>query len=481
MSVFIGPSIWRDINVRTMSSLMTAIANAPQTEEVIWAPIWNDALLGRSRSVMVSEFLKTDCDVMVIIDQDIVFEPDDMWKIVEGARATESLYGAAYVTRSTEPHITSRVMPGVQEQIFAATPERRPVEYQYLATGFWAMPRAMVEAMVGAQFVDAYGTHKIEEVELGADRPFTPFFSPFVCREEDGRLHYLSEDWAFSNRIRQIGYKIWVDLSIILLHMGEYPYSVRDLETLKEPGLPSTGIDVVKVNVQHEDNPEPLLATLVEDIAEWADEDLGDIRRRMPYGFDYLSNLWGQRGDQPEEDWYKLEEVGLAYVLDLANWHLKGNGAPLSVAADLAGKSVLDYGCGIGTFALAAARAGAHVTTYEPHETQRKFMRFRATKHDIDINSHEQEPTFGKYDVVVCWHVFEHVEYPGELLRKLRGFLKPGGMLISQSGFHDQSTPMHHADHSDHGWDYVLKSHGFERTMTPDVYQLVEVVEAVPA
>ena len=100
---------------------------------------------------------------------------------------------------------------------------------------------------------------------------------------------------------------------------------------------------------------------------------------------------------------------------------------------------------------------------------------------DFEVDQISKAPAFGRYDAVVCWHVFEHLEYPGELLRKLRGFLKPGGMLISQSGFHDQSTPMHHADPSDHGWEYVLKAHGFVATETPDVYQLVEVVEAVPA
>ena len=198
MTVFCGPSIWRQINVRTMGAMLTAMIDAPYSERVIWAPIWNDALIGRSRSLMCTEFLKTDADVMVIIDDDIVFEPSDFWKIVEGARETRGIYGGAYVTRSTEPHITSRAMPGSGEQLFASTPERRPIEYQYLATGFWAMHRDVLESMVGADIADADGSHKIDLCVLGADRPFYPFFAPFQVFEDDGRRHYLSEDWAFA-------------------------------------------------------------------------------------------------------------------------------------------------------------------------------------------------------------------------------------------------------------------------------------------
>lgn len=482
MTVFCGPSIWRQINVRTMGAMMTAIVNAPATERVIWAPIWNDALIGRSRSLMCTEFLKTDADIMVIIDDDIVFDPDDFWKIVEGARETRGIYGGAYVTRSTEPHITSRALADGKEQIFVEGPERRPVEYQYLATGFWAMHRDVLEAMIGAEFVDADGSHRIDECTLGADRPFYPFFAPFQTLEEDGRRHYLSEDWAFCNRARQLGFGIWVDLSIILIHMGEYPYTVRDLKTLKEPGLPSTGIDVVDVAVSNNGTGDPLLDSLISDIAEWTGDDVGDIRRGLQYGTGYLARLWEQRGEQPEEDWYRREDVGLAYILDLANWHLRGQGVPAVLASAVAGKRLLDYGGGIGTWAFRAARAGAEVTLFEPNPIMREFVRWRAGKHGFRIDVRDPAHdliAIGEYDAVSCWHVFEHIDDPEFWLAVLRGALKPGGLLISQSGFHDQTTPMHHW-HPD--WEGALREHGFVALEEyDDVYRLAEVAEGVAA
>lgn len=250
--VFVGPSIWRSLDVRTATAMYAAMAMNPAREHVVWAPLWNDALIGRSRSLMCTEFMENhpDCDVMVIIDDDVVFEPGDLWKIVEGARETRGIYGGVYVTRSTTPHIASRFYRNSGEIAIHQTEERRPHEIQYLATGFFAIHRDVLQGMVDTEFADAYGTHRMERVTLGADRPFYPVFSPFVTREDDGQLHYLSEDWAFCNRARQAGYGVWMDQSIVLVHMGLYPYTVADLNRARietDPGLPSTGIDQVAI------------------------------------------------------------------------------------------------------------------------------------------------------------------------------------------------------------------------------------------
>lgn len=459
MTVFVGPSIWRQINVRTATAIMSSIVENPTAERVIWAPLWNDALIGRSRSIMCTEFLKTDADVMVIIDDDIVFEWPDFWKIVEGARETRGVYGGAYVTRSTEPHISSRSIPGTGEQEFRATPNRRPVEYQYLATGFWAVHRDAMEAMIGASFEDAYGGHKIEQVQLGADRPFYPFFSPFVCREDDGRLHYLSEDWAFSNRARQLGFKVWVDLSIILLHMGEYPYSVADLTTLAAPGLPSTGIDWLESAGTPTVTGDPLLDNVVQDMADFTEDDPGDVRRMMYEAPAPLFRLWEKRNGQSEADWYKREDVGLHYLADLAAWHQRGGGIlPDDWIASMAGKRVIDFGAGNGHVALQLARAGAYVLAVETNPVLREFIAYRAEKYGIHgIQLAEELSPYASAEAIVCWHVFEHVEDPAALLDMLLGALARDGVLMSQSGFEDTSTPMHHS-HPD--WEEVLRSRG---------------------
>lgn len=476
MTVFIGPSIWRNIDVRTSTAIFTAMTTNPTDERVIFAPLWNDALIGRSRSLMCTEFLKTDADVMVIIDDDIVFEPADFWKIVEGARETRSLYGAAYVTRSTEPHITSRSLPNTGEQVFAQTANRRPVEYQYLATGFWACHRDVMKAMIGADFQDAYGSHRIEEVQLGADRPFYPFFSPFTFREEDGRLHYLSEDWAFSNRARQAGHKVWVDLSIIIQHMGLYPYTVRDLKDAT-PGLPSTGIDTLEIQVEHERTGDPLVDDLLADIAEWSGDDPGDVRRMCApeVAAMELNKLWLTRAEG-EEDWYRREDVGLWYIADLANWHGRGGGVP--DAFELSGGRLLDFGAGIGSWALRMARAGVDVTAVEINPILREFMAWRAEKYGITLTIAESlEGAKGPFDAVSCWHVYEHLPNPEAVLDHHLDLLHERGVLITDSGFSDPSCAQHHIRTD---WEKVLASRGLTK-MVDGMYRRAPSRELVSA
>jgi 2-polyprenyl-3-methyl-5-hydroxy-6-metoxy-1,4-benzoquinol methylase len=451
--------------------MFASMASNPTDERVIWAPLWNDALIGRSRSIMCTEFLKTDADVMVIIDDDIVWEPADFWKIVEGARETHGVYGGAYVTRSTEPHISSRHFAG-DELVFAQTPNRRPIKFQYLATGFMAIHRDVMESMLRTEFVDAYGTHRVEECQLGADRPFYPFFSPFFYREADGRLHYLSEDWAFSNRAHQAGHDVWVDQSIILIHMGWYPFTVRDLNHA-EHGLPSTGIDRVEVGGRPESTGEPLIDSLATDIAEWTGDTVGDVRRMMEPEVSAmaLNRLWLSRAEN-EADWYRREDVGLNYITDLAGWHQRG-GAPFEHLALVAGKTVLDFGCGIGTWALAARREARAVFGVEISPVTREFAAWRAQKYGLPITLLESlDAIAGQFDVVCAWHVFEHLPDAEGVLDQLLGLMKPDGILLTDSGFNDASTAQHHIRTD---WEQVLESRGLSPVM-PEVYQRVAVL-----
>lgn len=456
--IYLAPSIWRSVDPRTMSAVLASITSNPTGEHVIFEPLWNDAWIGRSRSLLATKFLETEADVMVIFDDDVVWNPEDFWKLVEGARETRSIYCGPYVTRSDKPHLASRMLPDTPVEIIS-TPQRRPVEIQYAATGFVAIHRDVFEALLAGEFRDADGSHRIHLCAKGGGIPWYPFFQQFTVQDESGEYHCLSEDWALSERARQLGFKVWMDQSIILQHMGWYPFSVADLNQYTSP-FPSTGTDIVEVAGKPASAGHPLLDSLIEDIAEWAGETVGDVRRMLPLGTAKVAQLWANRPEgQAEAEWYQREDVGLAYISDLAWWHLNG-GAPLALAEGLAGKRVLDYGAGIGTFALAAAQAGASVDIVEPNPAMQEFMTWRANKYGLALRGWKHIPTQQAYDVAVAWHVFEHVEAPEAALLGLKLALGEGGQLITDSDFHcDDGHPMHHT-HPD--WAGALARMGFE-------------------
>lgn len=397
---------------------------------------------------------------MVLIDDDILFRPEDMWKIVEGARETRSIYCGGYLTHSATPHLTSSGFSNNDPITFHFQKDRLPHEIRYGAAGFMAIHRSVVEAMEGGEYRDADGPHFLHRCDQGrgaAEPAFVPFFDTFTIREEDGSYTWLSEDYAFCERARQLGFSIWLDRSIELGHMSEHSISTGGVFG------PTVGTDslLIQYGEQKVDLPvsgDWVLDDLPDDIAHYAQMDVTEIKHALSanIGTGILAKLWESRGEQDEESWYQREDVGKAYILDLATWHMSGGGAPLADASRLKGKRVLDYGAGIGTFALAAARAGADVVTYEPNTALRDLMIYRANTRGLALCALDpDDPIEGKFDAIVCWHVFEHVANPVELLDRLVGLLAPGGELIQDVDFHaDDDHPQHHTFEGD--WDALV-------------------------
>ena len=92
--------------------------------------------------------------------------------------------------------------------------------------------------------------------------------------------------------------------------------------------------------------------------------------------------------------------------------------------------SLLDVGAATGEFLHEALRAGIDAIGIEPSESacreaEEKFG-IRLIRGDI----FDVPPNMDAYDVIHMNHVFEHIPYPKECLRKLHEMLKPGGYLM---------------------------------------------------
>lgn len=103
---------------------------------------------------------------------------------------------------------------------------------------------------------------------------------------------------------------------------------------------------------------------------------------------------------------------------------------------ELAGKQVLDIGCGGGILAEAMARRGANVTGIDMGVAPLAVARLHLLESKLDINyQHSSAENWanehqGQYDIVTCLEMLEHVPEPARVIAACRSLLKPGGHLF---------------------------------------------------
>jgi 2-polyprenyl-6-hydroxyphenyl methylase/3-demethylubiquinone-9 3-methyltransferase len=104
--------------------------------------------------------------------------------------------------------------------------------------------------------------------------------------------------------------------------------------------------------------------------------------------------------------------------------------------APLAGKNVLDIGCGGGILAESMARKGANVTGIDLSEKALKVADLHSLESGVQVRYElisaeamaAREP--GAYDVVTCMEMLEHVPDPAAVVHACATLVKPGGHVF---------------------------------------------------
>jgi 2-polyprenyl-3-methyl-5-hydroxy-6-metoxy-1,4-benzoquinol methylase len=101
--------------------------------------------------------------------------------------------------------------------------------------------------------------------------------------------------------------------------------------------------------------------------------------------------------------------------------------------ADIAGRKVLEVGCGMGFHTELMARAGAKVTAIDisPKSVAATKARLRIRGVSADVREVDAETISFKdeFDFIWSWGVIHHSSRTGRVLRNLHAALKPGGQL----------------------------------------------------
>ncbi|NRP47036.1 MULTISPECIES: bifunctional 2-polyprenyl-6-hydroxyphenol methylase/3-demethylubiquinol 3-O-methyltransferase UbiG [unclassified Marinobacterium] len=104
--------------------------------------------------------------------------------------------------------------------------------------------------------------------------------------------------------------------------------------------------------------------------------------------------------------------------------------------ADLAGKEVLDVGCGGGILSEAMAHRGASVSGIDMGEAPLKIAKLHGLESGVKVDYTrttaeefaEQNPE--RFDVVTCMEMLEHVPDPASVVKACAALTKPGGRVF---------------------------------------------------
>ncbi|WP_419658921.1 UbiG: 3-demethylubiquinone-9 3-methyltransferase [Desulfosarcina variabilis str. Montpellier] len=133
--------------------------------------------------------------------------------------------------------------------------------------------------------------------------------------------------------------------------------------------------------------------------------------------FSAMADTWWDR-DGEFKALHDINPVRLAYVRD---------------RSELAGKAVLDVGCGGGLLAEALAASGAQVTGIDMAEASLAVARAHMRASGLTVNYQQstaenlahQIPDH--FNVVTCMELLEHVPRPASILNACARLVKPGG------------------------------------------------------
>lgn len=169
----------------------------------------NESLITRGRNHCVAEFMKTDFERMMFIDADIEFKVHDVLKLLD--LDVPLAVGVYPMKRPGAPYaawVSGELVTDLDRY-------RGPIEVDYAGTGFMMIHRNVIRKMMA----------RYPETECADEG----FFALFDCEPCEGV--YLSEDYLFCKRYRDIGGKVVMDPSVRLIHHGAFAYGRDDVKS----------------------------------------------------------------------------------------------------------------------------------------------------------------------------------------------------------------------------------------------------------
>ena len=179
----------------------------------------NESLIPRGRNNLVAKFLANkQATHLMFIDADIRFDPESVLRLV---LHNVGVACGLYPMKGIPIKYVLNIVPGARRNgsLF---------EVSTSGTGFMLIKREIIEELI----------EKMPELKYKDSLNLGPQYEPHMYGLFDTMIdengHYLSEDWTFCKRVREVLRKpIWIDTEIKLDHQGYYNFA-GDVDHIKK-------------------------------------------------------------------------------------------------------------------------------------------------------------------------------------------------------------------------------------------------------
>ena len=204
----------------------------------------NESLAQRARNYIADEFLRSDFTEMIFIDADIVFTPQDALtmvavdepivagpypkKVIDMDRIVDAVRSGFHLNNNSDYlKLGGDIVMNV-EDMNGEISVYNPTPVKEAGTGFLKIRREVYERFREAYPENMYRPDHNRSANFNGKNEICAFYHSDFERKSNGfdteTNRYLSEDYYFLQKCRQIGYKImmlpWLELS----HVGTIHY-----------------------------------------------------------------------------------------------------------------------------------------------------------------------------------------------------------------------------------------------------------------
>lgn len=190
----------------------------------------NESLIDRARNGLVAEFeARSNADFLLFIDADIQFRPEDVLMMMSYDK--DVICGPYPKKHINWPIIIAATKNGMDDPVYleklvgeyvfstidSETKIEEIVRVAEAGTGMMLIKRSVFEKMKEAFPDNAYVSDHSRD--LGVDKKMFAYFRTGIS---DGR--YLSEDYYFCHKWREIGGDVWLFPWALTTHYGTYGF-----------------------------------------------------------------------------------------------------------------------------------------------------------------------------------------------------------------------------------------------------------------